>query len=64
MSKLNYNKDEILFIGDTVHDFEVAEELGIKSILFSKGHQSETTLRSTGVPVINEITEIKNHLEL
>ncbi|MBZ0181977.1 MAG: HAD family hydrolase [Melioribacteraceae bacterium] len=64
MSKLDHNKDEILFIGDTVHDFEVAEELGIKSILFAKGHQSEETLRRTGVPVINEITEMKNYLEI
>ena len=34
-----------ILIGDTVHDFEVAIELGISCLLLADGHQSETRLK-------------------
>ena len=37
-------KEKALLIGDTVHDLEVAEEIGIKCILISNGHQSKDRL--------------------
>lgn len=41
-----------LWIGDTDHDAEVADALGIEPILVSTGHQSEERLRATGHPVL------------
>jgi len=35
---------EAVLIGDTLHDFEVAEALGVHCILIAKGHQSKTRL--------------------
>ncbi len=64
MLQLSNHKNEILFVGDTVHDFEVAEELGIKPILFSKGHQSEESLKNTGAPVIAQINHLLNYLDI
>ncbi|MBN1267064.1 MAG: HAD family hydrolase [Anaerolineales bacterium] len=30
----------LLFVGDTLHDYEVAREIGCKCVLYSRGHQS------------------------
>lgn len=49
----------LLFIGDTLHDAEVAYELGIDCILIPNGHQSHLRLLSSGVPVISEIGELR-----
>lgn len=37
-------------IGDSVHDFEVAQALGVGCVLQSSGHQPPETLRRTGAP--------------
>jgi phosphoglycolate phosphatase len=55
---LRNEKDEILLIGDTVHDYEVASEIGINCILIADGHQSKDVLLKCGVPVLDNIKEI------
>jgi phosphoglycolate phosphatase len=49
---------EFLLVGDTVHDFEVASELGCACILVSNGHQSYERLKSTGVLVIEDLAQL------
>ncbi len=49
---------EIIMIGDTVHDHEVGEELGIRVILVSRGHQSEERLKKTGREVAQNFDEV------
>jgi phosphoglycolate phosphatase len=44
---------ETIIIGDTDHDLEVAQSLGIDVILLADGHQNETRLRKTMATVIN-----------
>lgn len=39
---------KVLFIGDTLHDEEVAKALGAKSIFVSRGHQHPDVLKSLG----------------
>ena len=46
---------EILFIGDTVHDKEVADSIGCDCILISKGHNPKQKLIETGAPVFGDI---------
>ena len=58
IQKIDTNKDEILLIGDTVHDFEVAQELGCKCILLSSGHQSRKELEKCGVEVVDELKDL------
>jgi phosphoglycolate phosphatase len=48
----------ILFIGDTDHDFEVAESIGADCILISNGHQGKEKLLSTGAMVLDNISEL------
>lgn len=51
-----------VFIGDTDHDFETAQILGCKCILYSGGHMSKHRLEKYGVPVIDHISDILKYL--
>lgn len=55
VSRFNIERKNAWIIGDTVHDYEVAQELGIRCILVADGHQSEERLKSTGTNVIPEL---------
>ncbi len=48
-----FKPEETLLIGDTDHDFEVAESLGCEAILLADGHQAEHRLRKTKAKIIN-----------
>ena len=45
--------DQTVLIGDTVHDAEVAAELGIHGVLVSHGHNSRERLQRTGCHVVS-----------
>ena len=51
--ELSSEISEILLIGDTVHDAEVASQLGINCLLFSGGHNSKKLLSSCPFPVVD-----------
>jgi len=55
-------KDEIIYIGDTCHDAEVAKELGIDCILIPNGHNSNERLESTELPVVASLAELSSML--
>ncbi|MBS4033683.1 MAG: HAD family hydrolase [Ignavibacterium sp.] len=48
---LPYKKEETVLIGDTIHDKEVADALGINVIIIADGHQDEARLKQLNVPV-------------
>ncbi len=62
MSINNISKNDIILIGDSIHDFEVASSLGCDSLLYSKGHMSRRRLENTGSVVIDSLLEIENYL--
>ena len=63
IKKFNIDKEKATMIGDTIHDFEVAELLGIHCVLIANGHQSEDRLKSTGARVIQSLNDLlKNGL--
>ena len=43
---------DICLLGDTTHDYEVAQKLGCKCILIAAGHQSITKLKETSCPLV------------
>lgn len=49
---------ETLMIGDTVHDYEVAKDMGADCILIASGHQNRDVLLETGAIVYNSLSEI------
>lgn len=62
VSKINSAKDRIILIGDTLHDKEVADAMGIDAILVKNGHQSEAVLRKAECPVVSSISEAITHI--
>ncbi len=52
------SNDEIVFVGDTDHDFEVASSVDCDCILTDLGHQSRKRLEALGVPVIHDLREL------
>ena len=58
MAEKGVSGDEVLFIGDTTHDFEVAENIGCECVLISRGHNSREALEKTGARVISSISEL------
>ena len=57
MKNLELKNGEALLIGDTIHDFDVATEIGADCILLASGHQSRKNLQQCGVPVFNSIKD-------
>ncbi len=57
LSELPYDKHEIVLIGDTKHDKDVADALGIKAIIIADGHQDLKKLQNLGVPVYLKFKE-------
>jgi phosphoglycolate phosphatase len=48
--------DEIMLIGDTNHDHEVASALGVRCILLTGGHQDESRLQAeTVIPALADL---------
>lgn len=58
LERLGVDRQRCWLVGDTVHDFEVAGELGIRCILFSGGHFNRERLLSTGAPVVDNLGEV------
>lgn len=54
---------DILFIGDTLHDLEVARALHANCMLVTCGHQSEEVLGQGGVPLISNVHAILEKLD-
>jgi phosphoglycolate phosphatase len=52
------DREKTWLIGDTIHDFEVATELGVKCLLIADGHQSTERLIQTGGIVINDLSQL------
>jgi len=63
MEKLNCEPVKILMIGDTIHDFEVANQLGIDCILVSNGHQALDRLKSVTGNIVNHLDEITKFIK-
>lgn len=51
-------KENAVMVGDTDHDLEVANALGIRCVLFSGGHQPREKLAATGAPVIDDLRSL------
>lgn len=58
--KIHLPGDEILFIGDTLHDADVAKAMNVKCVLISNGHQSPEKLKANGNLVLFDISELRN----
>lgn len=57
---LSINRNDAVFIGDTLHDLETANALGIDCVLVSYGHQGRKLLEEHNAFVVDSMEEIEN----
>lgn len=53
------NPDDCLMIGDSLHDKDVADAMGVKCVLVSKGHQAKDVLLLETDNVVDDIREVQ-----
>ncbi len=56
--KLHLPKEAVVFIGDTLHDLEVAQTLKLDALLVASGHQAGERLRGKTKRVVNKLSEV------
>jgi phosphoglycolate phosphatase len=49
---------EVLVVGDTLHDHELARAIGCRSVLYAGGHQDRARLAAAGTAVTDSLSEI------
>ena len=54
--------DEVWFVGDSIHDYEVAQSVHAHCLLVTSGHQSRSRLQACGVPVFNNTKECLEYI--
>ncbi len=59
LAALETEPGNIVLIGDTMHDHEVAQALGIDCILLCHGHHSRQRLQKCGVPVVESLQSVQ-----
>ncbi len=57
------NPATTLLVGDTLHDIEVATELGVRSILIARGHQSRSRLAAGNTMIFESLTEFRQSIK-
>ena len=62
LQTLNLPRQSIWMVGDTEHDYEVAQALGISCLLLTDGYQDVERLRQCPCPKINNLNEIGVYL--
>lgn len=58
IEQLPWVPEEVVMIGDTLHDFEVAEAIGTDCILMAHGHHTPERLAATGKRVVHSLWEL------
>ncbi len=56
--------DDIIVVGDTLHDAEVADHLGVRCVLVDGGHQARNRLESSGHPVVSGLASLADQLQI
>lgn len=58
MADISPDPGTVVMVGDTAHDHEVAQAMGVDCILIASGHQDKARLEKCGVQVVESLAEI------
>ena len=58
IKELRCHPEEVLLIGDTLHDYEVSQAIGCHCLLLSNGHNTLERLQHCGVPVYQNLNDL------
>ncbi|MFQ6604474.1 MAG: HAD family hydrolase [Fidelibacterota bacterium] len=62
LNELGLRHDEVMFIGDTVHDLDVARAMDVSCLLVSRGHTSHERLVATKAPVFYSLSQCADYI--
>lgn len=62
VAQLPYERSQILMIGDTAHDYEVATALGVSCVLLEHGHHASAKLRLLTPEVLPDLGALREYL--
>lgn len=62
LSNTGLSRPDTLLVGDTTHDHEVAQAMGIPCLLMTGGHQSQAKLNPLGCPMVSTLNEVLEHI--
>ncbi len=57
------DKNEVVYLGDTTYDYDISCRMGVKSVLFTGGHNSLQRLKNTQGVLIRKISDIIKIIE-
>jgi len=60
LSEMGINPADALLVGDTSHDWEVAQIIGCRSLLFTRGHVETDRLKRDGSTLITSLSQVCN----
>lgn len=58
MAELQLPPEEVVLVGDTLHDFEVAQDIGSRCVLIAHGHHTPERLAETGALIVHSLREL------
>lgn len=58
LEMLPHERAEVLLVGDTLHDAEVADTIGIDCVLVAHGYQSRRRLEQSGKPIVASLSAL------
>jgi len=58
IQSIDVDPKQVVLIGDTDHDHEVASAMGVRCILVPRGNQPIEKLEGRGVPVVTSLEEL------
>lgn len=64
IERVGHARDKVVIVGDTLHDFEVAQDIGTDCILLAHGHHTPKRLAATGAPVVHSLLELSKLLQI
>lgn len=63
MEENGLSGENLFFVGDTLHDYEVSRRLDARCLLIAAGHQDKRRLLTCGCPVADSIGEVARWIE-
>jgi len=63
LDELELKPQEVLLVGDTIHDYEVSQEIGCDCLLVACGHQSYERLASLEVDIVNSLSDVMMYIQ-
>lgn len=60
LERVPHDASQVLLVGDTLHDAEVAKAIGVDCVLVAHGYQTRRRLEQSGRRVIDSLRELMN----